>query len=95
MVEVGGRFWRRAFELFALDLLSSFPPHPPIPDPPTPPPPKTLTPELFFILTSVWLHQFYYLFGFLALVFAILALTCAEITIVLAYFQLCSEDYNW
>eukprot|EP00879_Flechtneria_rotunda_P003817 GHRR01004057.1.p1 GENE.GHRR01004057.1~~GHRR01004057.1.p1 ORF type:complete len:639 (+),score=130.92 GHRR01004057.1:208-2124(+) len=51
--------------------------------------------ELFFILTSVWLHQFYYLFGFLALVFIILCLTCAEITIVLCYFQLCSEDYNW
>jgi transmembrane 9 superfamily protein 2/4 len=45
--------------------------------------------ELFFILTSVWLHQFYYLFGFLALVFIILCLTCAEITIVLCYFQLC------
>jgi transmembrane 9 superfamily protein 2/4 len=51
--------------------------------------------ELFFILTSVWLHQFYYLFGFLALVFVILCLTCAEITIVLCYFQLCAEDYAW
>jgi transmembrane 9 superfamily protein 2/4 len=45
--------------------------------------------ELFFILTSVWLHQFYYLFGFLALVFVILCITCAEISIVLCYFQLC------
>ncbi len=35
--------------------------------------------------------QFYYLFGFLALVFLILIITCAEITIVLCYFQLCSE----
>jgi len=51
--------------------------------------------ELYFILTSVWLHQFYYLFGFLALVFVILIITCAEITIVLCYFQLCAEDYNW
>lgn len=51
--------------------------------------------ELFFILTSMWLHQFYYLFGFLALVFVILIITCAEITVVLAYFQLCSEDYHW
>lgn len=51
--------------------------------------------ELFFILTSVWFHQFYYLFGFLALVFVILCLTCAEITMVLCYFQLCSEDYHW
>ncbi|XP_051149425.1 transmembrane 9 superfamily member 9-like [Andrographis paniculata] len=51
--------------------------------------------ELFFILTSIWLHQFYYLFGFLFLVFIILVVTCAEITVVLCYFQLCSEDYLW
>lgn len=51
--------------------------------------------ELFFILTSMWMHQFYYLFGFLALVFIILVITCAEITVVLTYFQLCSEDYHW
>eukprot|EP00897_Mesotaenium_endlicherianum_P009787 jgi/Mesen1/8837/ME000053S08240 len=51
--------------------------------------------ELFFILTSIWLHQFYYIFGFLFIVFAILIVTCAEITIVLCYFQLCSEDYHW
>ncbi|KMZ73403.1 Transmembrane 9 superfamily protein member [Zostera marina] len=51
--------------------------------------------ELFFILTSIWLQQFYYIFGFLFLVFFILIITCAEITIVLCYFQLCSEDYRW
>ena len=50
--------------------------------------------ELFFILTSIWLHKFYYIFGFLTLVFAILIVTCMEITIVLCYFQLCSEDYR-
>ncbi len=41
------------------------------------------------------LPQFYYLFGFLCLVAVILTITCAEITIVLCYFQLCSEDYHW
>ncbi|KAK4373004.1 hypothetical protein RND71_008388 [Anisodus tanguticus] len=51
--------------------------------------------ELFFILTSIWLNQFYYIFGFLFIVVTILIVTCAEITIVLAYFQLCSEDYRW
>merc|ERR1712164_62512 len=35
--------------------------------------------ELFFIMSSLWQHQFYYLFGFLALVLAILVVTCAEI----------------
>ena len=51
--------------------------------------------ELFFILSSIWLHQFYYVFGFLLLVFVILIITCAEITMVMCYFQLCAEDYNW
>uniref|UniRef100_A0A0E0QM88 Transmembrane 9 superfamily member n=1 Tax=Oryza rufipogon TaxID=4529 RepID=A0A0E0QM88_ORYRU len=48
--------------------------------------------ELFFILTSIWLHQFYYIFGFLFLVFIILIITCAEIAIVLCYFQLCRSS---
>jgi len=51
--------------------------------------------ELFFILSSIWLQQFYYLWLFLGIVFTILAVTCAEITIVMCYFQLCSEDYHW
>lgn len=51
--------------------------------------------ELFFILGSVWQHQVYYLFGILSIVLVILLLTCAEITIVLAYFQLCGENYKW
>eukprot|EP00992_Anisonema_acinus_P009709 TRINITY_DN5903_c0_g1_i1.p1 TRINITY_DN5903_c0_g1~~TRINITY_DN5903_c0_g1_i1.p1 ORF type:complete len:670 (-),score=192.10 TRINITY_DN5903_c0_g1_i1:80-2035(-) len=51
--------------------------------------------ELYFILSSLWLNKFYYVFGFLGIVFVILAVTCAEISIVLVYFQLCYEDYRW
>lgn len=51
--------------------------------------------ELFFIMSSLWLHQFYYLFGFLGLVLVILMVTCAEISIALTYFQLTAEDYTW
>jgi len=51
--------------------------------------------ELFFIMSSLWQHQTYYLFGFLSLVLMILIVTCAEISIALTYFQLTSEDYNW
>ncbi|KAM7252562.1 hypothetical protein ACFE04_008071 [Oxalis oulophora] len=51
--------------------------------------------ELFCILTAIWLQQFYYTFGFLFIVFVILIITCAEITVVLCYFQLCCEDYLW
>ncbi|KAJ1456476.1 hypothetical protein M885DRAFT_616123 [Pelagophyceae sp. CCMP2097] len=51
--------------------------------------------ELFFILSSLWMDQYYYVFGFTGLVFAILVVTCCEISIVLCYFQLCAEDYRW
>mmetsp|Transcript_8138 Transcript_8138/g.26695 ORF Transcript_8138/g.26695 Transcript_8138/m.26695 type:complete len:650 (-) Transcript_8138:217-2166(-) len=51
--------------------------------------------ELFFIMSAIWLHQVYYIFGFLFLVMMILVATCAEITILLCYFQLCNEDYHW
>eukprot|EP00903_Cladosiphon_okamuranus_P019925 g18312.t1 len=51
--------------------------------------------ELFFIMSALWLHQIYYVFGFLYVVFFILIATCAEITMVMCYFQLCNEDYRW
>jgi len=51
--------------------------------------------ELFFIMSALWLHQIYYIFGFLFLVLIILVATCAETTILMCYFQLCNEDYRW
>lgn len=51
--------------------------------------------ELYFIMSALWLHQIYYIFGFLFLVMIVLVLTCAEIAILLCYFQLCNEDYRW
>jgi transmembrane 9 superfamily protein 2/4 len=51
--------------------------------------------ELYFILASVWMDYYYYVFGFLLLVFFILIITCAEITLLFNYFQLCNEDYHW
>ncbi|CAF4323513.1 unnamed protein product [Rotaria sp. Silwood2] len=51
--------------------------------------------QLFFILNSIWAHQYYYFFGFLLVVYIILILTCSETTILLCYFHLCAEDYNW
>jgi transmembrane 9 superfamily protein 2/4 len=51
--------------------------------------------ELFFILQSLWLDQYYYVFGFLLIVCFIVVVTCAEMSIVLCYFQLVAEDYRW
>ncbi|XP_067622252.1 transmembrane 9 superfamily member 2 isoform X3 [Eurosta solidaginis] len=51
--------------------------------------------QLFFILSSIWSNQMYYMFGFLFLVFLILIITCSETTVLLCYFHLCAEDYHW
>jgi transmembrane 9 superfamily protein 2/4 len=51
--------------------------------------------ELFFIFTALWQNQFYYMFGFLFLVFLILVISVSQIAVVLVYFQLCGEDYHW
>ena len=51
--------------------------------------------ELYFIMSALWLHQIYYIFGFVFLVGIVLFATCAEISILLCYLQLCNEDYRW
>jgi transmembrane 9 superfamily member 2/4 len=51
--------------------------------------------ELAFIMSALWLHQIYYVLGFLLAVLLILVATCAQVSIVLTYLQLCAEDHRW
>ncbi|GAX26147.1 hypothetical protein FisN_18Hh263 [Fistulifera solaris] len=51
--------------------------------------------ELAFIMSALWLHQIYYVLGFLLIVWLILVATCAQVSIVLTYLQLCAEDHRW
>jgi len=51
--------------------------------------------EMFFIMTSVWEHQFYYMFGMLGIVFLLLIIVCAEASIFYTYYNLASENYHW
>ncbi|RKP39245.1 hypothetical protein BJ085DRAFT_24127 [Dimargaris cristalligena] len=51
--------------------------------------------EVYFMLKSIWQDKYYYMFGFMVLVGAILIITVIEITIVMIYFQLCSENHRW
>lgn len=55
----------------------------------------TLFIELFFILSSIWLGRFYYVFGFLLIVLLLLVVVCAEVSVVLTYMHLCVEDWRW
>ncbi|KAK0629592.1 hypothetical protein B0T17DRAFT_525912 [Bombardia bombarda] len=51
--------------------------------------------ELYFIMSSIWFSKIYYMFGFLFLCYGLMILTCAAVTVLLVYFLLCSENYNW
>ncbi|BFG25837.1 hypothetical protein CerSpe_121110 [Prunus speciosa] len=55
----------------------------------------TLFIELFFILSSIWLGRFYYVFGFLVIVLLLLVIVCAVVSVVLTYMHLCVEDWRW
>lgn len=55
----------------------------------------TLFLELFFILGSIWLGRFYYVFGFLLLVLLLFLIVCAEVSVILTYKHLCAEDWRW
>lgn len=51
--------------------------------------------ELVFILNSIWHNQILYLFGMLSIVFLILVVTCAEMSIVFTYLTLAAERWTW
>ncbi|XP_044472030.1 transmembrane 9 superfamily member 11-like [Mangifera indica] len=55
----------------------------------------TLFIELFFIMSSIWMGRFYYVFGFLLIVLMLLVVVCAEVSLVLTYMHLCVEDWKW
>eukprot|EP00388_Colpodella_angusta_P025740 GDKK01003542.1.p1 GENE.GDKK01003542.1~~GDKK01003542.1.p1 ORF type:complete len:280 (-),score=18.97 GDKK01003542.1:220-1020(-) len=51
--------------------------------------------ELRFILASVWQGVVYYVFGFLSIIFVLWAITVALTAIVVVYYKLTSENYQW
>eukprot|EP00918_Siedleckia_nematoides_P020114 GHVU01042882.1.p1 GENE.GHVU01042882.1~~GHVU01042882.1.p1 ORF type:complete len:583 (+),score=64.16 GHVU01042882.1:110-1858(+) len=51
--------------------------------------------EMYFIFTSFWAYKIYYVYGFMLLVFVILATVTICVTIVCTYFLLNAEDYRW
>lgn len=51
--------------------------------------------EMYFIFTSFWTYKIYYVYGFMFLVFVILIVVTACVTIVSTYFLLNSEDHRW
>jgi transmembrane 9 superfamily protein 2/4 len=51
--------------------------------------------EFYFIMSSIWFSKVYYMFGFLFLCYGLMIITCAAVTVLLVYYLLCSENYQW
>ncbi|KAF9167311.1 hypothetical protein DFQ26_004952 [Actinomortierella ambigua] len=51
--------------------------------------------EIYFLFTSFWSYKVYYVYGFMLLVFAIVILVTACVTVVSTYFVINTEDYRW
>jgi len=51
--------------------------------------------ELYFVLDSLWMEAYYYLFGFAACGFVLLVLAAAEVASLLTYYTLCAENHRW
>ena len=51
--------------------------------------------EMYFVFTSFWSYKFYYVYGFMLLVYIILAMVTVCTTIVATYFVLNAENYRW
>jgi transmembrane 9 superfamily protein 3 len=50
---------------------------------------------MYFIFTAFWSYKFYYVYGFMLLVYSILTMVTVCTTIVSVYFVLNAENYHW
>jgi len=51
--------------------------------------------ELHYVFASIWTYKVYTIFSILLVVFLILTVVTAFVTVALTYFQLNAEDYRW
>lgn len=51
--------------------------------------------EMYFLFTSFWNYKVYYVYGFMLLVFLILMIVTACVSVVGTYFLLNAENYHW
>lgn len=51
--------------------------------------------ELVFIMNSLWQDDMFAMFSFLSVVCLIVAITCAELSIVMTYLFFVNEDYRY
>lgn len=56
---------------------------------------STICIEIYFLMGAIWLHQYYFLMGYLFIITILVGITCSLLSIVMCYVRLCSEDHRW
>jgi transmembrane 9 superfamily protein 2/4 len=56
---------------------------------------STICIEVYFLFGAIWMHQYYYLMGYLLGGTILLGMTCALLSTVLCYIRLCGENHRW
>lgn len=56
---------------------------------------STICIELYFLMGAIWLHEYYFLMGYLLVITLLVGVTCSLLSIVMCYVRLCSEDHRW
>ena len=51
--------------------------------------------QLYYIFASVWGHRIYTLYSIVSIVFFLLLIMTALVSVALTYFQLAAEDHQW
>ena len=51
--------------------------------------------EFFFIMTAMWMDQYYHVFGFAMLVYLITCISAGLVTTMLVWIQLHAESHRW
>ena len=56
---------------------------------------STICIEVYFLMGAIWLHQYYFLMGYLLIITILVGITCSLLSVVMCYVRLCSEDHRW
>jgi len=51
--------------------------------------------EIYFLMGAIWLHQYYYLMGYLLTIAVLIGVTSQLISIIMCYLRLAGEDHRW
>eukprot|EP00727_Mastigamoeba_balamuthi_P010836 m51a1_g6375 Transmembrane 9 superfamily member 3 (579) ;mRNA; f:137850-140246 len=51
--------------------------------------------EMFFVFAGLWHYKYYYVYGFLLLVYLVLLVVTACVNVIATYYLLNTEDYRW